>query len=124
MATVNLTTIAELEQAIQENDIVVLDFWAEWCGPCKMFGPIFTEAAENNSDILFAKVNTEQAQELSAAFDITSIPTLGIFRENIMVFKQPGMLPKEALNNLITQVKELNMNHVRAEIKAQEKVSA
>lgn len=121
MASQNLTTVAELEQTLSSNDIVLIDFWADWCGPCKMFGPIYEDTSEVHTDAVFAKVNTEQAQELAGAFAVSSIPTLAIFREGIMVFKQPGMLPKEALNDLLAQVKELNMDKVRAEIEAQQK---
>ncbi len=120
MATVDLTTVAELEETLANNDIVLLDFWADWCGPCKMFGPIFTEASEDHKEIVFAKVNTETAQELAGAFGVSSIPTLGIFRENVLVYKQPGMVPKEGLNDIIKQVSELNMDKVRSEIAEQQ----
>ena len=121
MATVELNSIAEFEKTIKENDIVLLDFWASWCGPCKMFGPIFEAASEEYPDYVFAKINTEEAVELAQAFGITSIPTLGIFREEIMVFKQPGMVPEEALKDLINQVAALNMDKVRADIEEQKK---
>ncbi len=119
MATKDLTTVAELEQTLESNDIVLIDFWAAWCGPCKMFGPIYEKVSLQHPDAAFAKVNTEEAQELAGSFGVSSIPTLAIFRDNILVFKQPGMLPEVALNDLIKQVKELNMDKVRAEIAEQ-----
>ena len=112
------------KSVIDDNDIVILDFWAPWCGPCKSFGPIIDKAASENTDITFAKVNTEEEQELGAMFAIRSIPTLMIFREQIAVFSQPGALPESALNELIGKVKELDMDEVRSQIAAMEKEEA
>jgi len=119
MATKDITTVAELDQTLASNGIVLIDFWASWCGPCKMFGPVYEKISNAHSDAAFTKVNTEEAVELAGAFGISSIPTLAIFREGILVFKQPGMLPEVALNDLLGQVKELNMDKVRAEIAEQ-----
>ena len=113
MATLKLTK-DNFESTIEENDIVLLDFWAEWCGPCRMFGPVFEEASNTHSDIVFGKIDTEDQQELAGALGIMSIPTLMIFREGIGVFSQPGALPAAALENLIEQVRALDMNEVRA----------
>ncbi len=104
MATIPLTT-DNFEQTILENDIVLLDFWASWCGPCRMFGPVFEQAAENNPDLVFGKVDTEDQQQLAATFGIMSIPTLMVFREKVLVFSQPGALPAESLEDLIGQVR-------------------
>ena len=118
MATQNLTMDA-LEQTLDTNDIVLIDFWAEWCGPCKMFGPIFEKASETHDDIAFMKVNTEEEQQLAAAFGIQSIPTLAIFRDKIMLYKQPGALPENGLEDIIKQVRELDMEKIKAEVEAQ-----
>ena len=105
-----------LDSLIEESDILLIDFWAEWCGPCKMFGPIFEEAAEAYPDMTFAKCDTDQQQEAAARFGIRSIPTVAIFREGILVFLQPGALHKAGLESIIAQVKELDMDEIRAEI--------
>ncbi len=120
MATVNLTQ-ETFSDTVNDNDIVIIDFWAEWCGPCKNFAPIYDEASEKHEDIVFAKVNTEEEQELGASFQIRSIPTLMIFREKIILYSQPGMMAGPQLNELIEKVKQLDMDKVRAEITEQEK---
>ena len=117
MATIELTE-ASLEKTVVENDIVVIDFWAPWCGPCKSFGPIYEEVSEKYPDVVFAKVNTEVEQAIAAHFQIRSIPTLMIFREQIVLFSEAGMIPGNALEELIQQVKKLDMDKVKAEIEA------
>ena len=117
MATLTVTK-DNLETTIQQNDIVLLDFWASWCGPCRMFGPIFEQASETHTDIAFGKIDTEDQQELAGAFGIMSIPTLMIFREGVAVFSQPGALPGEALEGLITQVRALDMEEVHKAVAA------
>ncbi len=119
MATMELT-LENFEDTISKEGITLVDFWAEWCGPCRMFGPIFEKAAEENLDIRFGKVDTEAQQQLAGMAGITSIPTLMIFRDGILLFNQPGALPAPALNDLIGKVKELDMDIVRAEIAKQE----
>ncbi len=119
MATMELT-LENFEDTISKEGITLVDFWAEWCGPCRMFGPIFEKAAEENLDIRFGKVDTEAQQQLAGMAGITSIPTLMIFRDGILLFNQPGALPAPALNDLIGKVKELDMDSVRAEIAKQE----
>lgn len=119
MATMELT-LENFEDTISKEGITLVDFWAEWCGPCRMFGPIFEKAAEENLDIRFGKVDTEAQQQLAGMAGITSIPTLMIFRDGILLFNQPGALPAPALNELIGKVKELDMDSVRAEIAKQE----
>ena len=119
MATMELT-LENFEDTISKDGITFVDYWAEWCGPCRMFGPIFEKAAEENLDIRFGKVDTEAQQQLAGMAGITSIPTLMIFRDGILLFNQPGALPAPALNDLIGKVKELNMDDVRAEIAKQE----
>jgi thioredoxin 1 len=115
MATVDLTADT-FEQTIVDNDIVLIDFWAEWCGPCKMFAPWYEEVSGNHDDVVFGKVDTEQEQALAASFNIRSIPTLMAFRDDILVFSQPGALPKEALEDLVGQIKALDMDDVRRQV--------
>ena len=119
MATINLTA-ENFEPTIKDNDIVILDFWAEWCGPCKSFGPTFEAVSEKNPDIVFAKVNTEEEQQLAASFQIRSIPTLMIFREQVILFSQPGALTEGQLEQVIEQVKELDMAKVHEDIAKQQ----
>jgi len=111
-------------EVIEGNDIVIVDFWAPWCGPCKSFAPIFEAAAEANSDTTFVKINTEEQQELAGHFQIRSIPTLMVFREQVLIFSQPGVLPESALANLVEEVKALDMDAVRKDIAAQETETA
>ncbi len=118
MATMELT-LETFENTIKQDGITFVDFWAEWCGPCRMFGPIFEEASEQNPDIRFGKVDTEAQQELAGMAGISSIPTLMIFRDGILLFNQAGALPAPALAELIGKVKELNMDEVRAEMSKQ-----
>ena len=118
MATVNLTS-EDFETTVLEPGIVLVDFWADWCGPCKQFSPIYEEASKNNSDITFAKVDTEDQQALAGAAGITSIPTLMAFRDGVLVFSQPGALPAPALGQVIDAVRGLDMDDVHKQIEAQ-----
>ncbi|MGI9648779.1 MAG: thioredoxin [Acidimicrobiia bacterium] len=115
MATVDVTKDT-FEEIIQGNDTVLVDFWAEWCGPCRSFAPTFEAMSEKYPDLVFAKVDTEDQQELAGAFGIQSIPTLMVFREQVILYSQPGALPSNYLEDLITQVGELDMDEVRKEI--------
>lgn len=115
MATIEITKDS-LESTIEGNDIVVVDFWASWCGPCRAFAPVFEAASEKHTDIVFGKVDTEQQRELAAGLQIRSIPTLMVFREGVMLFNQAGALPAPALEDLLSQVRGLDMDEVRAEV--------
>jgi thioredoxin 1 len=115
MATQALTGDT-FEKTVLENDIVLVDWWASWCGPCRMFAPVFEQSSEENSDIVYGKVDTEAEQALAGAAQITSIPTLMAFREGVLVFSQPGALPASALQQVIDQVRALDMDDVRAQI--------
>jgi len=115
MATVELTK-DNFEEVVTTNDMVLVDFWAPWCGPCKGFAPIYEAASEQYKDVVFAKVNTDEQQELAGHFAIRSIPTIMLFREQVMLFSQPGSLPAAGLESVITQARELDMEEIRKEI--------
>jgi len=119
-ATVDITE-ANFKSVAEKDGIVLIDWWAPWCGPCRMFGPTYEKVAGRHPDLTFGKVNTEEEQSLAGAFDIRSIPTLMILRDKVLIFSQAGALPEAALEDVIRQVRELDMEKVRAEIAAQEK---
>jgi thioredoxin 1 len=119
MTTIDITE-ATFQDTLTKNEIVLVDWWADWCGPCKAFAPTYEKASEAHPDITFAKVDTEQEQQLSAMAQITSIPTLMVFRDNILLFSQAGALPPTQLEELIQATKNLNMDEVRAEIAKQQ----
>jgi thioredoxin 1 len=119
MSTVTLTKDT-IDDVIGAEGITLVDWWAEWCGPCKQFGPVFEAASEQHTDVVFGKIDTEDQRELAAAAQITSIPTLMAFRDGILVFSQPGALPAAGLEQIITAVKDLDMDDVRRQIAAQE----
>ncbi len=117
MATVELTA-ENFNSTVSGDGLVLVDFWAEWCGPCRMFGPIFEQVSERHADAVFGKVDTEAQPELAAAFNIASIPTLMIIRDNVVLYQQPGALPEAALEQLITKAAELDMDEIRAGLAA------
>jgi thioredoxin 1 len=119
MTTRNLTTL-DFNETIEGNGIVLVDFWAAWCGPCRAFAPVYDELSEEHPDIVFGKVDTEAQPELAQAFQIMSIPTLMAFRDQVLLYAQPGALPRQALAEIISQVESLDMDEVRRQIAEQE----
>ena len=119
MATVEITD-TNFNETVEKNDIIIIDFWAPWCGPCKSFGPVYEKVSDEYPEIVFGKVNTEEQQALAGHFQIRSIPTTVILKENIAVFQQAGVIPEEGLKDIIKQVQELDMDMVRKELEKQQ----
>ncbi len=119
MAVLEMTS-QNIEETINNNKIVIIDFWAPWCGPCKQFGPVFEQSATKNLDVIHAKVNTDNEQEIAGSFEIKSIPTIAIFKEQTLIYHEAGSLPEEALDQILTQVRGLDMDKIREEIKKKE----
>jgi thioredoxin 1 len=120
MATVELTKEKKFEEMVTKNDMVIVDFWASWCGPCKSFAPVFDAASEKHKDIVFAKVDADSQQELAGTFSIRSIPFVMLFREKVVLYAQAGALPEEGLESIIRQARELDMAQVHKEIAEQQ----
>lgn len=119
MATVEITA-ENIQSTVADNEIVLLDFWASWCGPCKRFGPIFEASSEQHPDVVFGKINTEEQQQLAASFGVQSIPMVVAFRQGVILFQQPGMLPGEALTEIVQQLKAVDMEDVHKKLAEQE----